>query len=645
MDSEEESSDGSHFSDDTVHETNSNWYYLPDSILLHIFQYLSARELLDVGLTCRSWLRVSYDEFLWKDLFYYNFKIDPSIKIAPGKTSWLAEYKRLSYHTPVVQTEVLKEHSHQVLHVSFAHNGKMFATCSKDGYVLVWDSSYPASIKYYHDMKTFSWKYTQFSQFNQSDTLLLVSGVHFGTPHSTSGEIAVFSLQAGFNLQCRVMNKPYDIFGTWYSDHHLLSGDLHWLAHLVSTSILWLNKASQESESELVPIMDQLYKFYNCNASSIRAVMIANCLAPSPPELDAIPSGAEAQSGKGLGSCERGNPPSHREINNPSTSGYVLPTSSREPAAAEDEVTPEVFYAVSSRLQCSTLESAFLNWRRLGDGTDYACPIQYNAEYRQVETQGKGESPPDSVSENSDSEDNHSLVPDTSMETEECASESDDLSEHAEKYLIFTTGSKTYTPHQIGFKRIKSVSFPCKLDPGPSLREPNWLVYEEVANKFDKVDHLIDLHGHIVGMGLSPDHRYLYVNSRPWPRGYMIKNPLDPPPIAQEIDIHVIDLVTLKEVGTMLRAHKAYTPTNECFFIFLDVCNEYVASGAEDKHGYLWDRHYGVCLAKFPHIDVVNSVAFNPHDPEMLVTTSDDYTVKVWRSKGKVKELRLEESN
>lgn len=43
-------------------------------------------------------------------------------------------------------------------------------------------------------MKIFSWKYTQFSQFNETDTLLLVSGVHFGTPHSTSGEIAVFNL-------------------------------------------------------------------------------------------------------------------------------------------------------------------------------------------------------------------------------------------------------------------------------------------------------------------------------------------------------------------------------------------------------------------------------------------------------------------
>jgi F-box/WD-40 domain protein 5 len=87
MESEEETSGGLYFTDDTVLETNSNWYYLPDSILLHIFQYLSARELLDVGLTCRSWLRVSYDEFLWKDLFYSNFKIEPSVKIVPGRLS------------------------------------------------------------------------------------------------------------------------------------------------------------------------------------------------------------------------------------------------------------------------------------------------------------------------------------------------------------------------------------------------------------------------------------------------------------------------------------------------------------------------------------------------------------------------------
>lgn len=77
------------------------------------------------------------------------------------------------------------------------------------------------------------------------------------------------------------------------------------------------------------------------------------------------------------------------------------------------------------------------------------------------------------------------------------------------------------------------MKFPKRLDPGPSLRErlaiqekkkellkdnpalePNWLDFDAVADKFDKIDHLIDLHGHIIGMGLSPDHRYEIVIKR-----------------------------------------------------------------------------------------------------------------------------------
>lgn len=468
----------------------------------------------------------------------------------------------------------------------------------------MWTSAYPAAVKYQCDMKLYSWKYTQYSQFNESDSLLLVSGVHFGTPHSTSGEIAVFSLEEGFPLQCRVLNKPYDIFGTWYSDRYLLSGDLHWLAHLVSKSILWLNKASQESDSEHVPITSQLYRFYNRNASSIRAVMVANCLTE---EIPMNTENCESTKTENV-TVERGNPPSHRDIK----------LDSNSPIRSNIRID-------ASYPRCRNQETL-----------DYARPFGYNCDYRhQVD-----------VSQSSDT--------DSEISLEEIEEDFDE--ENIDKYLIFTTGSQTYTPHQIGFKRMKPVCFPKRLDPGPSLKErqllrqralemqnqipePNWLNYESVADKFDKIDHLIDLHGHIIGMALSPDHRYLYVNSRPWPQGYVIGNPLEPPPIAQEIDIHVIDLITLKEVGRMLRAHKAYTPNNECFFIFLDVCAQYVASGAEDRHGYLWDRHYGCCLAKFPHEDVVNAVAFNPRDPEMLVTTSDDETIKVWRSRNRLQQL------
>lgn len=69
----------------------------------------------------------------------------------------------------------------------------------------------------------------------------------------------------------------------------------------------------------------------------------------------------------------------------------------------------------------------------------------------------------------------------------------------------------------------------------------------------------------------------MYVNARPWPPGYVVENPLMPPPCAQEIDIHVIDLAQMQEVGKILRSHVAYSPFNECFFISLDVCNEFVA--------------------------------------------------------------------
>lgn len=84
-------------------------------------------------------------------------------------------------------------------------------------------------------------------------------------------------LQENFVIQCRMSNKPYDFFGTWYNDNYLLSGDLRWLAHFVSTSIVWLNRASQESDSEFTSIMNRMFKFYNRSASSIRSITVANC--------------------------------------------------------------------------------------------------------------------------------------------------------------------------------------------------------------------------------------------------------------------------------------------------------------------------------------------------------------------------------
>lgn len=434
--------------------------------------------------------------------------------------------------------------------------------------------------KHSYNMKEFNWKYTQFSQFNQSDTLLLVSGVHFGTVHSSSGEIAVFNLEHDeFTLQCRVSNRPYDIFGAWLTDQFLISGDIHWLAHLVSTSVMWLNRANQETRSEHVQILKQLFKFYNRNGSSIRAVMVANCpwLNDQEEEEQDVERMTKAEENKlspqrtqSPEDCS-GNPISRLQSNFRTNQGFT-----------ENDLLGQV-----------------MNNRDLT--VDDSFPIKYSEKFRKdFEKATTAEEQPEKQPEDNVANTSSSNSSSTSSSSSSSSSDDENVSVYDElelftpKYLIFSLGSKTYTPHQIGFKKIRDadVSFPKRMEMGLTLQEriarrklealeeprfqQDWLDYDSVQDQFNKVDKLIDLHGHVIGMGLSPDQRYLYVNSRPWPENYVITNPMEPPPIAQEIDIHVIDMMTLEPVGQMLRAHKAYTPNTECFFIFLDVCDDYV---------------------------------------------------------------------
>lgn len=167
--------------------------------------------------------------------------------------------------------------------------------------------------------------------------------------------ILLFVKTDGFDIQCRTMSKPYDIFGTWYSDMFFFSGNLHWLGNMVSKSVIWINKASQESQSEHAAVMNELYRFHNPKASSVRSLMIANCVPQDDTEPGSICEQTSSQPAAGSSKSISGNQPSNLPLE-------------------------QDLIRINSRGHRGTLQGAFQNWRPLDNIADinYSEAIRSN---------------------------------------------------------------------------------------------------------------------------------------------------------------------------------------------------------------------------------------------------------------------------
>ncbi|KAG6528643.1 hypothetical protein ZIOFF_010827 [Zingiber officinale] len=125
-----------------------------------------------------------------------------------------------------------------------------------------------------------------------------------------------------------------------------------------------------------------------------------------------------------------------------------------------------------------------------------------------------------------------------------------------------------------------------------------------------KTDKLIQEEQTITSFTLSHDNNFLLVN----------------------LTNQEIHLWSIKDDPRLVKRYKGHKRSR--FLIrscFGGIEQAFIASGSEDSQVYIWHRNSGNLVEVLPgHSSAVNCVSWNPTNPHMLASASDDYTIRIW---------------
>ncbi|ONK61399.1 uncharacterized protein A4U43_C08F29500 [Asparagus officinalis] len=125
-----------------------------------------------------------------------------------------------------------------------------------------------------------------------------------------------------------------------------------------------------------------------------------------------------------------------------------------------------------------------------------------------------------------------------------------------------------------------------------------------------KLEKVIEEEQTVTSFSVSGDDRFLLVNL-----------------VNQEI--HLWSIADDPQLVMRYKGHKrSRFLIRSCF----GGCEQaFIASGSEDSQVYIWHRATGDLIEALPgHTGAVNCVSWNPKNPHMLASASDDHTIRIW---------------
>ncbi|KAL8150646.1 hypothetical protein V2J09_020454 [Rumex salicifolius] len=146
-----------------------------------------------------------------------------------------------------------------------------------------------------------------------------------------------------------------------------------------------------------------------------------------------------------------------------------------------------------------------------------------------------------------------------------------------------------------------------------------------VVDREAKSETLIEENQVITSFSLSKDNRFLLIDL-----------------LNQEI--HLWSIEDNPKIVSKYKGHKrSRFIIRSCFGGFEQ---SFIASGSEDSQVYIWHRGTGELLSVLPgHSGAVNCMSWNPTNPHMLASASDDRTIRIWGLKKMNLKLKGAHSN
>ncbi|KAJ8304167.1 hypothetical protein KUTeg_017750 [Tegillarca granosa] len=556
-------------SDDFESDLKSPWQqFLPDNLIFEIFWFLDIQDLISASKTCKTWWRIAQDDFLWKDLLCKKCRFSKNVSPKDNNT-WKTEYKRLFYNSCFVASETLTEHVDEVYHVNFSRSGRMFSTVGKDGTVKIWNIGNPTTLYGSLDLRLKSDSdYTRFSEFNESETMIMVACL-IGTGFwSREGLIVVASVEPNPEVLYAVHTDFCNFRGSWVNDRSFLSATI--IHHFEDFRDTFCLKQYE------VPLSCKPIKFKHKSYADI---------------LEKL-----EDKGKTVLNLNRNASGSH---------DFVRVIDCQKLRNLASDLSPEIL-----------------------------CP-SHNKNIDEVD-------------------ENHTDCDNCTKCSAECLPNTENplLNKKYDKLIIMAQDCNELSTTTCGDIMFYGLPSDTKDDDDDDDDDDSVSDMED-KDKEDtdfnqkerkkancKEVYKICCQGGLIGVALSPDQRYLAYNYR----RLEIDDEEAIHSYSHNMEIKAFDVLLGQDTGMCYKGHKAEYTHTSLSYIFPSISTDYVASGSESADAHVWDRYYGFCLGLLKHTvglngTGVNSVAFSPADQEVLISTGDDYKVKVWRSKRRMKEL------